>query len=347
MPSGLIALIGSGETTAAGGRVFETLARGYASPLRIALLETPAGFELNATQVTMRVGEYLSTRLQNFQPRVVSVPARRRELPLSTQSAEVLLPAAEADILFMGPGSPTYAVRHLRNALAWDIFQAAHRQGAALALASAATIALGRLALPVYEIFKVGEDPHWTAGLDFFAPYGLDLVIVPHWNNNQGGAGLDTSRCFIGRERFDPLLAQLSPRTCVLGIDEHTGVILDMQQTHCRVSGTGSVHLLRDGQETTFPHGASFPLSALGAFHFLDDPSTGIDARAWEMVTAAHRAAPVEEESVPAQVAALVDQRQAARRNKDWPAADALRDQLAALGWRVVDTPAGQHILPL
>ena len=40
-------------------------------------------------------------------------------------------------------------------------------------------------------------------------------------------------------------------------------------------------------------------------------------------------------------VAALLDARQQARARKDWPAADAVRDQLAAIGLKVEDTPTG------
>jgi len=52
-----------------------------------------------------------------------------------------------------------------------------------LIFASAAAIAVNRHALPVYEIFKVGEDLHWKLGLDLFGQYGLDLTIVTQWNN--------------------------------------------------------------------------------------------------------------------------------------------------------------------
>jgi cysteinyl-tRNA synthetase len=40
-------------------------------------------------------------------------------------------------------------------------------------------------------------------------------------------------------------------------------------------------------------------------------------------------------------VAALLEQRQQARARKDWPAADAIRDQLATIGLKVEDTPNG------
>jgi cysteinyl-tRNA synthetase len=41
---------------------------------------------------------------------------------------------------------------------------------------------------------------------------------------------------------------------------------------------------------------------------------------------------------------ALVDQRQAAREERDWVKADALRDEIAALGWQVHDTPDGPRL---
>ena len=55
----------------------------------------------------------------------------------------------------------------LENSLAWDIIRARHRLGATLIFASAATIAVGAWALPVYEIYKVGVDVHTVPGLRF------------------------------------------------------------------------------------------------------------------------------------------------------------------------------------
>lgn len=40
---------------------------------------------------------------------------------------------------------------------------------------------------------------------------------------------------------------------------------------------------------------------------------------------------------------ALVEQRQAARTAKNWPEADALRDQIIAAGYEVEDTPEGHE----
>jgi cysteinyl-tRNA synthetase len=47
---------------------------------------------------------------------------------------------------------------------------------------------------------------------------------------------------------------------------------------------------------------------------------------------------------VPAEVAALAEQRAAARAAKDWAESDRLRDALADLGWTVTDSKDGQQL---
>jgi cysteinyl-tRNA synthetase len=51
-----------------------------------------------------------------------------------------------------------------------------------------------------------------------------------------------------------------------------------------------------------------------------------------------------EEERVPERVSALLAQRDAARRNKDWARSDAIRMQIEELGWLVKDTKNGQKL---
>jgi len=50
---------------------------------------------------------------------------------------------------------------------------------------------------------------------------------------------------------------------------------------------------------------------------------------------------------VPAEVSALVEQRQAARAAKRWAEADALREQIRALGYEVEDSASGAHVKPV
>jgi hypothetical protein len=339
---GPIALLGSGETSLAGGRVFEAIAQKFAQPLRIALLETPAGFELNSPQVAGRVGEFMKTRLQNFNPQIDIIPARKRGTPNSPDEAAVLSPLLSANLIFMGPGSPTYAVRQLKGTLAWDLIRARHRQGAALVFASAATISIGAWALPVYEIYKVGEDVRTVPGLDLFADFGLPLSFIPHWNNTDGGEDVDTSRCFVGLDRFAQWCDMLPDGYTTVGLDEHTGLIIDFTTGKCLVSGVSSVTLLRECNPEIYPAGAEFPLSELGEVHWPEMVETNISSAAIEMLKNVP-ANPVQD--IPEEILQMVDQRQQARDQKDWAASDSIRQKIAALGWLVQDTPDGQKIV--
>jgi cysteinyl-tRNA synthetase len=53
----------------------------------------------------------------------------------------------------------------------------------------------------------------------------------------------------------------------------------------------------------------------------------------------------MESEQAPAAVVALADQREAARRAKDWAEADRLRDELRDIGWEVRDGPQGPELV--
>ena len=338
---GPIALLGSGETSLAGGRIFEMIARRYSDPLRIAILETPAGFELNSQQVAGRVGEFLQSRLQNFHPQVNVIPARKRGSPFDPDDSVILEPLLYADLIFMGAGSPTYAVRQLQGSLAWDLVRARHRMGAALVFASAAVIAIGAWVLQVYEVYKVGEDIRVASGLDLFADFNLPLSIIPHWNNTDGGDDVDTSRCFVGLERFNHWCALLPPGQTTVGLDEHTGVIIDISSGMCTVSGVSSVTLLRESNPEIFPAGAEFPVSELGEVRFPGNPEDGIPASALEMVRSAVN---LQQDDIPAAVTLLAEERLRSRLRKDWTGADVLRKKMETHGWDVRDTPSGQEI---
>jgi hypothetical protein len=340
---GRIALLGSGETSLAGGRIFEFISQNLPRPVHIALLETPAGFELNSPQVAWRVGEFLKTRLQNFNPIVEVVPARKRETPFSPDEPNILQPILRANIIFMGPGSPTYAVRQLSGSLAWDLVRERHRQGTALVFASAATIAVGEYALPVYEIYKVGEEVHLGPGLGLFADFGLSLSFIPHWNNTDGGADVDTSRCFVGLERFNQWCAMMPPGHAIVGLDEHTSLIIDFEAGMCTVNGVSSVTLMREWNPKIYPTGSMFPIEELGKIHYPDPLKAGISAGTLGMVNNARQTQSPEE--APIEVLRLAEERQQARLRRDWEAADVLRQQIAGLGWIIQDTSEGQKII--
>lgn len=334
MAIGQIAFLGSGETSLAGGRIFESLAKRINEPLRIALLETPAGFELNSSQVVGKVGEFMKTRLQNYKPFVDVVPARKKNSAFSPDDPEIVKPLLNANMIFMGPGSPTYAIRNLQGTLTWDVIRARHRLGATLIFASAATISIGAHALPVYEIYKVGQDVHAVDGLNFFGDFGLHISFIPHWNNAEGGADLDTSRCFIGMDRFAEWCDLVPVENQTIGLDEHTGLIVDIESGQCEVSGVSSVSIVRECDPEMYPAGSKFNLSELGDVKIPSPLERDIPPHVWEMVVNATR---VEDNKPPDEVIALAEERLTARANKNWAESDRLRDRISALGWTVQD----------
>ncbi len=342
---GPIVLFGSGEVSASGRRVYDWLFGRMTSPIRVAVLETPAGFQPNSALVAEEVAQFLRQRLQNYRPDVTVVPARKRDTSFSPDDAQIVAPLLAANVMFLGPGSPTYAVRQLQGSLAWYTLLARHRMGAALILSSAATIAAGAQALPVYEIYKVGEDLHWAPGLDLLAAFGLSLILIPHWDNAEGGESLDTSHCFMGRERFEGLLELLPDNATVLGIDEHTALVVDVGAARCHVMGRGGITWLRAGQTTRVDHHQSFALAELGDFQ-TPDPRAGIPEHIWQHVLSAASQEPSLPPEPPVQVSKLVKEREVARSQNNWETADALRVEVNALGWQIQDTPEGPRVLP-
>jgi hypothetical protein len=342
MALGQIAFLGSGETSLAGGRIFESLAHSINSPLRIALMETPAGFELNSAQVVGRVGDFMKTRLQNYRPVVDAIPARKKNSAFSPDDPEIVRPLLYANMIFMGPGSPTYAIRHLKDTLTWDVIRARHRLGATLVFASAATISIGAHALPVYEIYKVGQDVHTVDGLNLFADFGLHVSFIPHWNNADGGVDLDTSRCFVGMDRFKEWCDLLPAENETIGLDEHTGIIIDFDTGLCEVNGVSSVSLMRESDPEIFPSGSKFPLSELGEFRIPNPIEKDIPAHVWDMCL---NAPPLEDDQPSEEVIILVQKRATARANKNWGESDKLRDEITALGWTVQDLKEGYKLV--
>jgi len=343
MALGKIAFLGSGETSLAGGRIFESLVHDLQDSPRIALMETPAGFELNSAQVVGRVGEFMASRLQNYKPMVDIVPARRKDSKFDPNNPEIVKPLLYANMIFMGPGSPTYAIRQLKDTLAWDVIRARHRLGATLIFASAATISVGAHALPVYEIYKVGQDVHVVDGLNFFADFGLHLSFIPHWNNADGGINLDTSRCFVGMERFAEWCGRVPAENTTVGLDEHTGIILDFESGTCEVSGVSSVSLVRECIPEMHPAGSRFDISELGNFQIPNPIEKNIPPYVWDIVC---NPPPLEE--VPSEeVIGLAERRQQARVNKQWDESDQLRTQIASRGWMVQDSKDGYKLVKI
>jgi len=68
---------------------------------------------------------------------------------------------------------------------------------------------------------------------------------------------------------------------------------------------------------------------------------------AWQRLDAVLGVGAVVELEVPAELNALLEERQAARKAKDFKRADAIRDELKAKGWAIEDTPKGARLKKL
>jgi cysteinyl-tRNA synthetase len=66
----------------------------------------------------------------------------------------------------------------------------------------------------------------------------------------------------------------------------------------------------------------------------------------WNRINTVLDLEPETEIAIPAEVTQLAEQRENARREKNWQRSDELRDQISALDWEVRDTKGGQKLTP-
>jgi peptidase E len=253
---GMIAIMGSGETTDSMVRVHRSLLEKLSPPVKAAFIDTPAGFQMNADDLYDKAREYFEKRLNQTIDQVSFKSSRN----ISAYEAEKAYQALrQANYIFVGPGSPTYALKNWAGTPIPQIILERVQGGGCFVAASAAALTLGRFTLPVYEVYKVGEDLHWVEGLDLLGKFGLNLVVIPHWNNAEGGTH-DTRFCYMGEPRLKHLESLLPPEIPILGIDEHTACILDFQAGQFLIRGIGGVTFRHRGIEKTFKDGQALSL---------------------------------------------------------------------------------------
>jgi hypothetical protein len=154
---------------------------------------------------------------------------------------------------------------------------------------------------------------------------------------------LDTSRCFVGMERFAEWCGQVPIENTTIGLDEHTGIILDLERGTCEVSGVSSVSLVRECIPEMHPAGSTFDLKELGDIQNPQPIEKNIPAHVWDMVCNA----PPLEEVPPDDVIALAEKRQQARASKQWDESDRLRTEIASRGWMVQDSKDGYKLVEI
>jgi cyanophycinase-like exopeptidase len=255
-----LVVMGSGETAPTMVRVHrEILATAGDGPA--VMLDTPFAFQMNADELVARTRGYFE---QSVGVTVELASWPRRDAPTAAQERALAL-LGRARWAFAGPGSPTYALRQWRDTGVPATLAGVVRRGGTLVMGSAAAVTLGSHAVPVYEVYKVGAEPEWVPGLDLLRELtALPAAVIPHYDNREGGTH-DTRFCYLGETRLAALEDQLPDDIGVLGVDEHTAALLDVEARTLTVAGSGVVTVRRRGRSHTFAANESVGFDDLAA----------------------------------------------------------------------------------
>ena len=267
----VLAIIGSGETSPTMVTAHrELIARlGLTSPQAI-VLATPYAFQENAADVSARTQHYFADSV-GLQVRVAAGtspnadPAMAPPLIPPDEEDEARQAAAirAADWVFAGPGSPSYALAHWQaGPVAAGLRDRVLAGDGLTVLASAAAATAGRFTLPVYEIYKAGGAPRWLDGLDLLSPFGLTVALIPHYDNAEGGR-YDTRHCYLGERRLAVMERNLPADAAVLGVDEHTAVLIDLRTSDVEIRGRGGMTIRRSGHSVVLPAGTRLAMAEL------------------------------------------------------------------------------------
>ena len=104
----ILTIMGSGETSPTMVSTHRMLVGKLPKPVRAALLDTPYGFQENAPELATKAVEYFNTSI-NVALDVAGLTEISAGDVLATEKGLQLV--ADAQYVFAGPGSPSYALR--------------------------------------------------------------------------------------------------------------------------------------------------------------------------------------------------------------------------------------------
>ena len=259
----ILAIMGSGETAPTMAKVHRALFERFeagGAPVPAAILDTPYGFQENADELSSRALEFFATSVG----RPVTVASYRLRDVDGVVLATAVARIREARYVMAGPGSPSYALRQWAGGPIPEALAAKLVGGGILTMASAAALTVGVVTIPVYEVYKVGEEPRWLEGLDLLGrATGLRAAVVPHYDNAEGGTH-DTRFCYMGERRLRTLETTLPEGVFILGVDSHTALVLNLAAGTATISGLGGVTVRVAGRSAVFESGREVPIAALG-----------------------------------------------------------------------------------
>jgi hypothetical protein len=358
MSKGVLALLGSGETAPGMTKVHRQLLK-RPDDVRAVNLDTAYGFQENVPQMTEKLLDYFQTSLHvAFAPLHLTSYEGSSELERTIFKQQV----RAASYVFAGPGSPSYAMAQWEPLDLEDDLEAVLHAGGTLCFSSAATATMGAFCPPIYEIYKVGAAPYWLEGLNVMAVFGLNCVVIPHYDNQEGG-NYDTSRCYLGERRLALMEAELPAGVATLGVDEHTALVLDLEADDLKVLGkshgywrlNGTVRVLENGSVTPLAELRSLEVAESTVKPVVDSPtSTGPQDLAQKVLDGGPDAVEALAQLVQLSatggtgfidptplVEGVLAARVSARASGQYELADQLRDALVRANIDVQDTPNG------
>jgi len=300
----ILAIMGSGETAPTMVSTHRRLTSLLPAPVRAVVLDTPYGFQSNASELAQRAVDYFATSV-NVQLQVAGLtrlqPTGGEIAPDAVAIEKGLRLVDDAHYLFAGPGSPTYALRQWTGTPMRSLLANKLQSGGIVTFASAAALTLGCHTVPVYEIYKAGIDPFWLDGLNVLSDIGISATVIPHFDNAEGG-NHDTRFCYLGESRLRMLETHLHADEFIIGVDEHTGLVIDLEREVADVVGNATVTLRKGDAQKIFPAGASIPLAELRSLTWA---STSARANAVSTTTASQPVAT--RPATPTSLAAAID----------------------------------------
>ena len=275
----ILTIMGSGETAPTMVSTHRSLTALLPKPVKAVLLDTPYGFQENAPELATRAVEYFRNSV-NVDIAVAGL-VRLHDTHIAADTVQIergLRAISDATYIFAGPGSPTYALRQWSGSNVASSIIDKLMNGGIVTFASAAALTLGKVTVPVYEVYKVGQDVQRLDGLDVLSAIGINAAVIPHYDNAEGG-NHDTRFCYLGETRLRMFEKMLDDDTYVLGIDEHTGLVIDLDASVAKVVGNGTVTLRLREDSFTYETGTTIPLSVLQDPWLLRSSDSGLLAK--------------------------------------------------------------------
>lgn len=256
----VLVLMGSGETAPTMVKphraIFDLLDPG---PIDAVMLETPFGFQENADELTEKSLQYFD---QTIGRSVRGAGLKRTDTGDTVAIEQAIARIRQANWVFAGPGSPTFALRQWADTPVPRSLIDKLTTGGVVVFSSAAALTVGLRTVPVYEVYKVGAEPHWLEGLDLLSTMDLPVSVIPHYDNNEGQTH-DTRMCYLGESRLSRIEADLPDGSFILGIDEHTGITFDLDADTAEIFGKGVITVRDQGESVTIPAGVTISIDVL------------------------------------------------------------------------------------